>query len=415
MGTVVARTCVACGAEPEDPAALWCPSCGPEGTLDLSYDLEAAGAALRRDLLDPATPLDSWRFRALLPVADEGPRPPLRVGPTPLLLVPAERAPAGLQRLWVKDEGRNPTASFKDRATQVAVASALERGVPGLLCASTGNAATSLAGFCAASGLRAVILVPASAPRPKRAQLLCYGAELIPVAGTYDDAFDLSLAAAPQLGLDLRSTGVNPILGEGKKTAALELMEQLGWEPPEAISVSVGDGCIISGLYKGLADLYGAGMIPRIPRLIGVQAAGSDALTQAWERGDDAPTAISAKTRADSISVDLPRDGRKALRAVRESKGCFVRVPDEDLLKAQLTLARCSGVFSEPSGAASLAGILALVERGELDPAAPVVALTTGSGLKDTDSALEAGGGVPPAIEPSLDALLARLQQQTRG
>ncbi|MGE0712516.1 MAG: threonine synthase [Planctomycetota bacterium] len=409
MGHVVARPCVACGAEPQDPDALWCPACGPEGTLDIRYDLERAGAALRRDLADPASPLDSWRFRALLPVRDDGPRPSLRVGPTPLVSVPAERAPGGLTRLRVKDEGRNPTASFKDRATQVAVARALERGSPGLLCASTGNAASSLAGFCAASGLRAVILVPASAPRPKLAQLMVYGAELIPVAGTYDDAFDLSLLAAPRLGLDLRSTGVNPYLGEGKKTAALELMEQLAWDPPEVLSVSVGDGCIISGLAKGLSDLHGAGLIPRVPRLIGVQAAGSSALTDAWERGDAAPTAIKAKTIADSISVDLPRDGRKALRAVRESGGAFVRVSDEEILRAQVAVARACGVFTEPAGAAAVAGLVALVERGELDPAAPCVAMTTGSGLKDTESALRATGGVPAPIEPTLEALLARL------
>jgi threonine synthase len=409
MGTIVARRCVSCGEEPADEGALWCPACGTTGTLDVIYDLERAREALLADLANPATPRGSWRYRALLPVADEGPRPPLVVGPTPLVRVPAGRGPAGLVNLWIKDEGRNPTASFKDRATQVAVARALEAGSPGLLCASTGNAASSLAGFCAASGLRAVILVPASAPKPKLAQLLVYGAELVPVDGTYDDAFDLSLEAAPHLGLDLRSTGVNPYLAEGKKTCALELCEQLDWQPPEVVSVSVGDGCIISGLAKGFRDLHGAGLIPHVPRLIGVQAEGSAALTQAFERGDDAPSAISATTLADSISVNLPRDGRKALRAVRESGGTFVTVPDSAILAAQVALARCSGVFGEPAGATALAGLIALSERGELDPSTSCVAINTGSGLKDTHSALRAGGGIPAAIAPNLEALMERL------
>lgn len=408
MGQVIELRCVACDAVVSDEH-LWCPACGPEGTLDVSYDLEAAGAALRASL--PTAPQTWWRYEPLLPVAAEGPRPPLALTPTPLLSVDPERAPGGLRRLRVKDEGRNPTASFKDRATSVAVARALEKGSPGLLCASTGNAATSLAGFCAAANLRAVILVPASAPRPKLAQLMVYGAELVCVDGNYDAAFDLSLEAAPRLGLDLRSTGVNPYLGEGKKICALELCEQLDWDPPEYVAVSVGDGCIIGGLAKGFADLHGAGLIPRVPRLIGVQAEGSSALAQAFARGDAAPSAVSAKTLADSISVDLPRDGRKALRAVRQSQGTFVTVSDEEILRAQVELARATGIFAEPAAAASVAGLVALVARGELDPDANCVAILTGHGLKDTDAALKATGGLPSPTPPTLDAVLARVAE----
>lgn len=408
MGRVIELRCVACeGLVSEEH--LWCPDCGPEGTLDVGYDLEAAGAALRASL--PSAPQTWWRYEPLLPVAPEGPRPPLALTPTPLLSVDPARAPGGLSRLSIKDEGRNPTASFKDRATSVAVARALERGSPGLLCASTGNAATSLAGFCAAAGLRAVILVPASAPRPKLAQLMVYGAELVCVDGNYDAAFDLSLEAAPALGLDLRSTGVNPYLGEGKKLCALELCEQLDWDPPEVVAVSVGDGCIIGGLAKGFADLHGAGLIPRIPRLIGVQAEGSDALAQAFARGDLAPQAISAQTLADSISVDLPRDGRKALRAVRHSQGTFVRVSDAEILQAQVEVARATGVFAEPAGATSVAGLVKLVRQGELDPHTRCVAILTGHGLKDTDAALKATGGLPDPTPATLDAVLARVEE----
>jgi threonine synthase len=409
MGTVIGRTCVACRAQVEQPSDLWCPACGPEGTLDVHYDLEAARIALENDLADPSTPAGAFRYRALLPVRDDGPRPALEVGPTPLIHVDPCRAPGGLRRLLIKDDGRLPTASFKDRATCVAVARALDAESPGLLCASTGNAASSLAGFCAAAGLRAVILVPAAAPRPKLAQLMVYGAELIPVAGTYDDAFDLSLQAAPSLGLDLRSTGVNPYLGEGKKTCALELTEQLGWEVPEWVAVSVGDGCILGGLAKGFADLKGMGLIDRVPRLLGVQAEGSAALYQAWTDGLDAPRRIKADTIADSISVDLPRDGRKALRAVRQSQGRFVTVSDDEILEAMRLTARAAGVFSEPAGAASVAGLVKLVRAGELDPDVSCAAILTGSGLKDAESAFRAAGDPPAPIEPTLDALLERL------
>lgn len=411
MGHVIGLSCVACGQSVSDEH-LWCPDCGSTGTLDVHYDLEAAGAALRASL--PAAPRDWWRYEALLPLKPGGPRPPLSLGATPLLAVDPARAPGGLTRLLVKDEGRNPTASFKDRATSVAVARALERGSPGLLCASTGNAATSLAGFCAAAGLRAVILVPASAPRPKLAQLMVYGAELVCVDGNYDAAFDLSLEAAPALGLDLRSTGVNPYLGEGKKLCALELCEQLEWDPPEVVAVSVGDGCIIGGLAKGFKDLHGAGLIPRVPRLIGVQAAGSNALAQAFARGDLAPTPIAAKTLADSISVDLPRDGRKALRAVRESGGTFVEVSDEAILAAQVQLARATGVFAEPAAATAVAGLRALVERGELARDARCVAILTGHGLKDTEAALKATGGLPAPTPATLEAVLARVSELAR-
>jgi len=408
VGTVIQLTCVACG-EVAPAEALTCPSCGPEGTLDVHYDLAAARPDFERDLQDPRL-RGVWRYRAILPVRDDGPRAPLQVGPTPLLCVDPARAPGGLRALTIKDDGRLPTASFKDRATCVAVARALESGAEGLLCASTGNAASSLAGFCAAAGLRAVILVPRSAPRAKLAQLLVYGAELFPVEGTYDDAFDLSLPAAERLGLVLRSTGVNPYLAEGKKTGALELAEQFGWNLPEWVAVSVGDGCIVSGLYKGFRDLRDMGLIPQVPKLLGVQAAGSDALTRAWEAGLDAPAQVKAHTVADSISVDRPRDGRKALRAIRESGGRFVRVSDEQILAAMPAIARASGVFSEPAGATSLAGLLQAQADGVIGADTPCVAWVTGSGLKDADSAIRAAGGIPDPIEPTLEALEVALR-----
>jgi threonine synthase len=331
--------CVACNkAYDAASATLWCPACGPEGTLDVLYDLDRARPQLERDLAGGDRSI--WRFRAVLPVALEGRRAPLEVGPTPLLRATKERPLGPLTRVIIKDDGRLPTASFKDRATSVVVARSLERGSKGILVASTGNAASSLAGIAASCGIASIILVPKTAPRPKLAQLMIYGARLVPVDGVYDDCFDLSMQAAPAFGYDLRSTGVNPYCGEGKKTCSLELAEQLRWDVPETVAVSVGDGCIIGGLHKGFKDLHEIGLISRIPRLIGVQAEGSAALTKAAAANRDLPEEIKATTLADSISVNRPRDARKALRAVRESGGRWVTVSDDEILEAMRLAAR---------------------------------------------------------------------------
>lgn len=402
-GFVKELRCVACGWS-DEPASqhLWCPKCGPEGTLDVLYDLARARPQLEKDMREMR---GYWRWRSILPVELEGPRPPLSVGDTPLVSATPERPLGILTRIIIKDDGRNPTASFKDRATNVVVARALERRSKGILCASTGNAASSLAGLSAACGIPTVILVPKAAPRPKLAQLMIYGARVVPVDGVYDDAFDLSLEAAPALGLDLRSTGVNPYCGEGKKTCALELAFELGKDLPEYVAVSVGDGCILGGLAKGFQDLFQAGLIPRVPRLVGVQAEGSAALARAAAAGRDLPEPVSAHTLADSISVNRPRDARKALRAVNESRGRWVLVSDEQILEAMRLTARSVGVFTEPAGATAVAGLLALARRGEIDPDAPCVAVCTGSGLKDAESAFKAAGPVPDPIPPRLSAL----------
>jgi len=388
-----------------DSSTLWCDVCGPEGTLDVLYDWKAARAGLERD----KGLRGIWRWRALLPVEEQGPKPPLEIGPTPLVRATRGRPLGPLTRIIIKDEGRNPSASLKDRASAIVVARALERGSKGILCASTGNAASSLAGLAAAVGIPSIILVPKAAPRPKLAQLMIFGARLVPVDGVYDDAFDLSLLAAPALGYDLRSTGVNPYCGEGKKTCALELAEQLGFELPEWVAVSVGDGCILGGLAKGLSDLKAMGMIARVPKLVGVQAAGSAALAEAAARGGEVRP-VSGKTLADSISVSIPRDARKALRAVKESAGRWVTVSDDEILEAMKLLARSLGVFAEPAGATSVAGLLRLVREGVIDADSSCVAISTGSGLKDPESAFKAAGPVPEPIPPRLDALRARLE-----
>ena len=236
--------------------------------------------------------------------------PPLTVGMTPLYRTDRLAAGLGLQHVWVKDDGRNPSASFKDRASAVAVIKAQEKGAEIITTSSTGNAGAALSALCASVGQPNVVFVPESAPPAKVAQLLVYGSTVILVRGSYDDAFELCGQAAKEFGWYNRNTGYNPYMSEGKKTASFEICEQLGWDAPDWIVVSVGDGCVIGGVYKGLFDMYSLGWIKKMPKLLGVQAAGSAALYDAWVRGIDAMAMqpIEAKTVADSISADLPAD-----------------------------------------------------------------------------------------------------------
>lgn len=366
------------------------PEYGVDGIVDVVYDYEQIGRHISRESLSENREGSIWRYKPLLPVRPDAPVPPLAVGWTPLYAAPRLAADLGLRYLWVKDDGRNPTASFKDRASAIAVVKAQERGTKVITTASTGNAAAALSGLCASVGQANVIFVPASAPPAKIAQLLAFGATVLLVNGTYDDAFELCLQAAEHYGWYNRNTGYNPYMTEGKKTASYEICEQLRWHAPDAIFVSVGDGCIIGGLHKGLKDLLALGWIEQMPRLFGVQAAGSNYLAQAWRNNEDVLTkpAINAQTAADSISAGLPRDRLKAMAAVRETGGAFVEVSDEQILAAIPVLARGSGVFAEPAGAAAYAGLVQAVEEGLVTADERIVVINTGSGLKDVAGAM---------------------------
>jgi threonine synthase len=320
----------------------------------------------------------------------------------------------GLQNVFIKDDGRNPTASFKDRASAVVVARAREMGAPVIAAASTGNAGAALAGMAAAVQQRAIIFAPHTAPPAKVAQLLMFGAQVILVNGNYDAAFDLCLQASREFGWYCRNTGYNPFTVEGKKTAAYEICEQLAitnhqspitqWEAPDRIFVSVGDGNIISGIHKGLKDLLALGWIERMPKLMGVQARGSAACANAWAAGTETITPVAADTLADSISVDLPRDGVRAVRAVRETGGQYIVVNDDDILSAMRDLAGGSAVFAEPAAAAAYAGLVSAAQAGKIGADESVVVMVTGNGLKDVKSAMKAAGEAI-RIEPTLEAV----------
>jgi threonine synthase len=363
------------------------------GVLEVHYNYERISQHISRATLAEDHDPTFWRYRALLPISySHGEQPALSIGGTPLYTVNRLRTYLGMKDLWLKDDSRNPSASLKDRASIIAVMRAEGKTVA---CASTGNAASSLAVQAAAVGLPCYIFVPQNAPRAKIVQLLMCGATVFAVNGSYDDAFDLCIEACNIFGWYNRNTGYNPYLVEGKKTVGLEIAEQLDWQIPDSVLVPTGDGCIISGVYRGFEDLYRLGMIERIPRMVAVQAEGSPAIVRALE-GDGVVRPFPAQTIADGISVSLPRNGAMAVKVIRESGGFGVTVTDEEILVAEKELARLTGVFAEPSGAASYAGLLRLLGEGRIERDERVVLLVTGSGLKSIDAVVGSAGSVIP-------------------
>lgn len=401
--------CLKCGRRYRRGLDAPCPRCGPEGILDVEFDLARARRRLTRRTL-AARPRSMWRYRELLPVPPGARLPPHEPGWTPLTEAPRLAQWVGLRDLRVKDEGRNPTASFKDRASAVGIARALARRAGVVACASTGNAASSLAGAAASVGLRCVIFVPMFAPDPKVAQLLIFGARVIRVKGSYDETWEMCQRAADSYGWYNRNAAVNPSLVEGKKSCGLEIAEQSGDEVPDWVAVAVGDGCTIAGVWKGLKEMKLMGLLPRLPRMLGVQAEGARPLVDAFREDRDVVPG-PASTLADSISVGHPRNWRKALHAVRESGGTFVAVSDDAILEAIRESGRRAGLFGEPAGVACLAGLKRAVEERIIDRRDSGLAVVTGSGLKDVRSAMRAAGE-PVTLSPDDAELAAHLKDR---
>ncbi len=408
MKNVKHAKCVRCGKIYEAVPQLTNCACG--GILDIVYDYDYIKTRLTRETLAGRRDNSMWRYRELLPVEEDTQAPPLRVGWSPLYEAKALAEELGIGQLYVKDDGLNPTASLKDRASSMAVAKALEAGARVIACSSTGNAASSLAGNAAAAGLKTYIFVPSRAPKGKVAQLMTFGATVISVQGSYEETFELSRAAIEKWGWYNRNAAINPYLSEGKKTVGLEIMEQLNWEVPDYIAISVGDGCTIAGLWKGLKDLHAIGLIDRLPRLISAQAEGCCPLNRAIETGE-AWQPMEENTLADSIAVGVPRNADKALMAIRESNGLTVNVSDAEIMAAQKLLGRTCGVFGEPAGVTGAAGLKKLCEQGRIERDAAVVSVVTGNGLKDVANAI-AACGEPISIPGDMDRLLAAFAER---
>jgi threonine synthase len=375
---VSALRCVRCNRRYAEGEVLYtCPDCGVAGILDVEYDYD-------RIEWKPSDDRSIWRYAPLLPLVGAAIRPSLQIGWTPVAEFPRLASLAGLAQLHVKDDGRNPSGSFKDRASAVGVVKAGELGHRTIACSSTGNAASSLACMCANLGLEAILFVPASAPDGKIAQLRGFGAKVLLVEGTYDQAYNLCEAAVGRFGWYNRNCAVNPYLIEGKKTCGLEVGEQMASTPPDVVAVAVGDGCTIGGIWKGMKEMHRFGVLPRLPRLLGVQASGAAPLVDAWtgkvEAGTAAPEAL---TIADSIAVREPRNWWKALAAVRESEGALIAVSDDAIVEAAYRIGASTGIFVEPSAAAAFAGIVAARGRGLIERRDRVLYVATGTGLKD--------------------------------
>jgi len=407
MKNVKYAKCVKCGKIYDAVPNVTNCECG--GILDIVYDYDRIREHFTKQILK-SRPYDMWRYRELLPIEETTEPTPLRVGWSPLYEEKNLAALLGLGRLWVKDDGQNPTASLKDRASAMAVAKAAEAGAKIIACSSTGNAASSLAGNAAAAGLRTFIFVPGRAPKGKVAQLLTFGATVISVQGNYEDTFELSRKAIDHFGWYNRNAAINPYLSEGKKTVSLEIAEQLDWEMPDYLAISVGDGCTIAGVWKGLKDLYAIGFIDRLPRLIAVQAKGCCPINRAVE--ENLPLRpMEENTLADSIAVGVPRNPDKAIMAIKESRGLTVEVTDEEIMAAQKLLGKTCGVFGEPAGVTGTAGVKKLCEEGKLGKDDTVVSVVTGNGLKDVDNAIKFAGE-PISLPSDMDLLLKEFEKR---
>ncbi len=403
--------CIDCGQQYHPAQVRYlCPSCSlsnsadlpPQGVLKTLYDYQGIRQGpMKRG--DGFMCLKGNGFLDLLPIAHLESMPPLWVGNTPLYGFDAFDGPGGFPgRVFFKDDSQNPTFSFKDRASAIVSAYALEQGFETIVAASTGNAGSSIAGICASQGQQAVVLVPDKAPLAKLVQILMYGACIVPVKGTYDDAFELSIQATRHFGWYNRNTAFNPLTIEGKKTVAFELFEQMGFRVPDRIFVPVGDGVILSGVYKGFEDLLKLGLIDRMPVVVAVQSEGSDNLV----RNLDAAVFESrpGHTLADSISVDAPRNFYMARQFLHTHEGEAITVSDKDILTAAAFLARKTGLFTEPASAAGFAGFLSYAREGRISAKSDHVVLLTGSGLKDLQ-AVRKGLPLPPSIEPGIEQL----------
>jgi threonine synthase len=386
-----------------DEVDLTCPICGEKGILDIEYDYDALKKVLTKEYFAKNFNYSMWRYTPIMGIEPDHVDEMLRVGWTPLYEARNLEKIFGIKKLYIKDDGLNPSGSSKDRASGVAVLKAIEAGAKTIACSSTGNAASSCACQAAHMGLKAVIFVPKRAPIGKVTQISLYGATLISVDGDYKAAFSLSKEAIKKYGWYNRNAAINPFMIEGKKTVSMEIAEQLHFQPTDWVAVSVGDGCTVGGVYKGFAEFFKLGLIDRIPRILGVQSTGCEPFVIASHNNESLKEA-DENTIADSIAVGIPRNPIKALNAIKLSNGVWISIPDDDIIKAMALLGRTEGIFGEPAGVAAIAGIKKAIEEGIIKKDETVTMIVTGNGLKDPLNAQKAI--TPPTLmKPSLDDL----------
>jgi len=398
--------CIDCGKQFNTKETIYlCPHCSkennnsspPKGVLRIVYNFSEL---LQKNIL--FTTLKEDNFLQLLPIGNLKSFPILKIGNTPLYKFDKLDNKELPFQLFFKDDSQNPTFSFKDRASALVSAYAKEKGFETIITASTGNAGSSLAGICASQNQKAIIMVPEKAPIAKLTQIIMYGATIVPVIGTYDDAFDLSIKATEEFGWYNRNTAFNPLTIEGKKTVSFEIFDQLKESIPDRVFVPVGDGVILTGVYKGFEDLLNLQIIDKIPIIVGVQSEGSDNLTRNID--NEYFQIKPSNTIADSISVDIPRNFNLAKQYIKKYNGEYLTVSDNEILESSVILSRNTGIFAEPAAATAFAGILSYSQENKLDKDSKNVVLLTGSGLKDLNS-IQKLLNIPEAIQPTIDNL----------
>ena len=403
--------CTVCGEFFETKEAMMtCPHCGEKGILDVEYDYDALKQVLTKDYFKNNRDYSMWRYFPLMGIEEENIHKMLRIGWTPLVKSYNLSKELGLKELYIKDDGLNPSGSSKDRASGVAVLKAIEAGAKVISCSSTGNAASSCACHAAHMGIPAVIFVPKRAPIGKLTQISLYGATLVVVDGDYKAAFRLSKEAINKYGWYNRNAAINPFMVEGKKTVSLEIAEQLNFKPTDWVVVSVGDGCTVGGVYKGFYELHKLGLIEKIPKILGVQSEGCEPFVKA-SREKSPLEECEENTLADSIAVGIPRNPLKALRAVENSHGSWISVPDTEIINAMSLLGKTEGIFGEPAAVTSLAGLKKALEKGIISKDESVTIIITGNGLKDPNNAQKAISK-PELMEPNINKLDIYLKEK---
>jgi threonine synthase len=389
VGIMAYQRCINCGTEYGiDEIVYFCRKCGD--LLEIKYEREALAKAISKSDWRNS-PLSVWRYRDFMPISDPLKIVSLNEGGTGLHLCRRLAKHLGIRQLSVKNEGENPTGSFKDRGMTVGVTKAVELGVKSVICASTGNTSASLAAYAAKAGLKCAVLIPSGKiAYGKLSQAMIYGAKVIQVRGNFDESLDIVLKLSEKHRTIYLLNSINPFRIEGQKSLGFEICDQLNQEAPDRIIVPVGNAGNISAIWKGFSEFHELGVVEALPKMTGIQAAGAAPIAQAIKSGSDVIVPVSApETVATAIRIGAPVSWKKAITAIRESHGTAETVTDEEILSAQKMLARVEGLFVEPASASSIAGLIKLVENGTIDRDERIVCVTTGHGLKDPDTAVK--------------------------
>lgn len=402
MSFVRHLTCRACGTATEKRALVSCPSCG--GALDPVYDWDAIRRAVDRDAL-ARRPLTIWRYRELLPL-DHAPRVSGTVGWTPLVEAPTLASELGVRRVWLKHDGVSfPSLSFKDRVVAVAVNKALELGITTVGCPSTGNLANAVAAHAAAAGLTSWVFIPHDVEPAKVAATAVYCPRLVRVRATYDEINRLARQAAERFGWGIVNVNLRAYYGEGSKTVAFEIAEQLGWRLPTAVVAPMAGGALVTKLSQGFDEIRRLGWVDGAPpRILGAQPAGCAPIATAVRSGTTDVVPVTPRTVARSLAIGDPVDGRWAAQALLDSGGWAAVVAEADVAGGIRLLAQTTGVFTETAGGVTVSAARQLAREGRLEPDDEVVLALTGNGLKTID-ALTGVLPEPPVIDPDLAAL----------